>query len=76
VESQIPLLSVHGVQKSFSGAPALVDGRLELRRGEIHALCGGNGAGKSTLLNILMGFLQPDAGEIRIDARPFVFLAR
>ena len=73
MESQIPLLSVHGVQKSFSGVPALVDGRLELRRGEIHALCGGNGAGKSTLLNILMGFLQPDAGEIRMDGAPVRF---
>jgi ABC-type hemin transport system ATPase subunit len=55
------------LRKSFSGAPALVDGSLELRRGEIHALCGGNGAGKSTLLKILMGVLQPDAGEIVIN---------
>jgi putative xylitol transport system ATP-binding protein len=51
----------------------LVDGRLDLHRGEIHALCGGNGAGKSTLLNTLMGFLQPDAGEIRIDGAPVRF---
>jgi putative xylitol transport system ATP-binding protein len=66
-EPDPPLLSVRGLRKSFSGAPALVDGSLELRRGEIHALCGGNGAGKSTLLKILMGVLQPDAGEIRIN---------
>jgi putative xylitol transport system ATP-binding protein len=73
VESQIPLLSLRGIRKSFSGVPALTDGCLELDRGEIHALCGGNGAGKSTLLKILMGFLQPDAGEIRIDGAPVHF---
>jgi putative xylitol transport system ATP-binding protein len=50
-----------------------VDGTLDVRRGEIHALCGRNGAGKSTLLKILMGFLQPDAGEIRIDGSPVRF---
>jgi len=73
VESQIPLLSIRGIRKSFSGVPALTDGCLELDRGEIHALCGGNGAGKSTLLKILMGFLQPDAGVIRIDGAPLHF---
>src|SRR5450759_464926 len=70
---QAPLLSVRGMKKRFLGVPALVDGSLELHRGDIHALCGGNGAGKSTLLNILMGFLQPDAGEICIDGAPVRF---
>jgi len=66
---QAPLLSMCGVKKRFSGVPALADGNLELHRGDIHALCGGNGAGKSTLLNILMGFIQPDEGEIFIKGR-------
>jgi putative xylitol transport system ATP-binding protein len=73
VETQSPILSVRGIRKAFSGVAALVDGSLELHRGHIHALCGGNGAGKSTLLNILMGLLQPDAGEIRIDGAPVHF---
>lgn len=63
------LLYAVGVAKSFSGVPALLDGRIELRRGSIHALCGGNGAGKSTFLNIVMGLLQPDAGTIRCKGR-------
>ncbi|MEF2071676.1 sugar ABC transporter ATP-binding protein [Consotaella aegiceratis] len=57
------------IRKSFGGVHALVDGNLELERGRIHALCGGNGAGKSTILSILMGFYEPDAGEIRLDGR-------
>jgi ABC-type lipoprotein export system ATPase subunit len=33
---------------------ALVDGHLELWRGEVRALCDDTGTGKSTLLNALM----------------------
>ena len=62
------LISAFGVAKSFSGVPALLDGRIELRRGSVHALCGGNGAGKSTFLNILMSLLRPDAGTITARA--------
>jgi len=71
---QPPLLSIRGITKNFSGVHALVDGSLEADRGEIHALCGGNGAGKSTLLNILMGFIQPDGGEIFIKGKPVRFM--
>lgn len=70
---QAPLLSVRGIKKRFGGVPALVDGSLDLHRGDIHALCGGNGAGKSTLLNILMGIIQPDEGEIFINGTPVRF---
>ncbi|MGD8898094.1 MAG: ATP-binding cassette domain-containing protein, partial [Acidobacteriota bacterium] len=70
---QAPLLSIRGIKKSFSGVQALLDGSLDLHRGDIHALCGGNGAGKSTLLNILMGFIKPDQGEIFIDGKEVRF---
>ena len=58
------LLSAKEITKSFSGVPALRDGRLNLRAGSIHALCGGNGAGKSTFLNIITGILRKDSGTI------------
>lgn len=61
------LLHAEGITKSFSGVPALTDGRLALRAGTVHALCGGNGAGKSTLLNILMGILKRDSGTVMMD---------
>jgi putative xylitol transport system ATP-binding protein len=72
---QAPLLSVRGIKKNFSGVHALVDGCLELRRGEVHALCGGNGAGKSTLLNVLMGLIRPDEGEIFVEGRAVHFMS-
>jgi len=67
------LLEVSGLQKTFDGVPALEDGRLSLRRGSVHALCGGNGAGKSTFLSIVMGIIQRDAGEIVLNGRAVNF---
>jgi ABC-2 type transport system ATP-binding protein len=39
---------------------------LKVPRGCVYGLLGRNGAGKSTLLKMLMGFVQPDYGEIRL----------
>jgi putative xylitol transport system ATP-binding protein len=64
------LLSAVDVAKSYSGVPALFDGCIKLRRGSVHALCGGNGAGKSTFLNILVGLHQADAGVVLCKGRP------
>jgi len=61
------LLEVTGVHKAFGPVVALKNAEFCLRRGSIHALCGGNGAGKSTFLSILMGFIRPDGGDIFIN---------
>lgn len=63
------LLEVAGVRKAFGPVVALKNAEFCLRRGSIHALCGGNGAGKSTFLSILMGFIQPDGGDIFINGQ-------
>lgn len=55
------------INKKFGSVQALKDARLELRRGEIHALLGENGAGKSTLMNVLSGIYFPDSGEVKIN---------
>ena len=68
-----PLLVAEGLAKSFNGVPALRDGKLVLKRGTVHALCGGNGAGKSTFLNILMGLLRRDEGVVRVGAEVVEF---
>lgn len=61
-----PLLTMHGISKSFPGVQALRDVSLEVRAGEVHALVGENGAGKSTLIRILGGIHARDAGEIQL----------
>jgi ribose transport system ATP-binding protein len=66
------LLKLEGISKSFPGVRALHDVRLEVRKGEVHALLGENGAGKSTLMKILSGAYTRDAGEIYWEGRPIV----
>jgi ABC-type sugar transport system ATPase subunit len=62
-----------GISKRFGVSLALNSVDLELRGGEIHALCGENGAGKSTLIQILAGVFRPDSGQIEIDGRAVRF---
>ena len=40
--------------------------RADLETSAIALLCGPNGAGKSTILKTLMGFLQPETGEVEL----------
>lgn len=58
------LLKLEDVSKEFPGVKALQGVRLELRAGEVHAVCGENGAGKSTLMKIISGVYQRDAGDM------------
>lgn len=53
------------------GARVILDDvTISLKSGEIVALLGANGAGKSTLFRILLGFLRPERGEVRLDDTP------
>lgn len=61
------LVSMTGIQKAFSGVPALRSADLNIHAGEVHALIGQNGAGKSTLIKILTGVYRRDGGDILFD---------
>src|SRR5919107_972216 len=65
-----PRLQLSDTAKAFGGIQAVRGVSLDVRQGEILALCGENGAGKSTLAKILAGELAPDAGTIALDGQP------
>ena len=58
------ILKCTDISKSFPGVQALDHVQFDLRKGEVHALCGENGAGKSTLIKIITGLYQKDEGTI------------
>ena len=50
---------------------------LEVAPGEVVGIAGPNGAGKSTLISMLLGFLPPDRGTVRLDGLdPRAFIER
>ena len=64
----IEFLGVTKVYRSLLGREvrAVDDFSLEIRAGEVLGIAGPNGAGKSTLLSMLLGYLKPTSGQIRI----------
>jgi ABC-type multidrug transport system ATPase subunit len=71
--------SVGHVYRSIIGRSirALEDFSLSIRESEVFGLAGPNGAGKSTLISLLLGYLEPTEGRIRISGmKPRVFVER
>ena len=60
------VLTVEGIQKSFSGVDVLRDISFSLEKGEALAIIGSSGSGKTTLLRCLNFLETPDKGVIRV----------
>ncbi|QJY49646.1 ABC transporter ATP-binding protein [Pseudonocardia broussonetiae] len=68
------LIELTDVRKAFGGNLVL-DGVSFAARPGFTGLIGPNGAGKTTCLNVISGYLQPDAGTVRIGDQEVVGLA-
>ena len=62
-------LSAHHLAKAYGGRPVVKDVSLEVSAGEIVGLLGPNGAGKTTCFYMIVGPVNADAGDIRLDDR-------
>jgi ABC-type nitrate/sulfonate/bicarbonate transport system ATPase subunit len=67
-------IEVSHIRKEFvsnGGALRVVeDVSLSVGDGEFLAIVGPSGCGKTTVMNMIVGFIQPDAGSILIDGAP------
>ena len=58
------ILDFNRVSFSYDSVPVLDSVSFHLHRGEFTVLVGTNGAGKTTVLKLILGLLEPSAGEI------------
>ena len=67
-------LTTHEVRKTFRGRAVVQNVSLGVKAGEIVGLLGPNGAGKTTTFYMLVGLIQPDSGNVRLDGSALTHL--
>jgi phospholipid/cholesterol/gamma-HCH transport system ATP-binding protein len=74
-ENQEPVIAFRDVSISFDGRPVLEDVSFWVDRGQTLCILGRSGVGKSVALRMLMGFLRPDSGSIRLNGEELTGLS-
>ena len=67
--SNMKLLEIKNLNKSFDNKIILTDINLSISGGKIVGLLGKNGAGKSTLIKLINDLLTPSSGEILVNGK-------
>src|ERR1039457_4015826 len=70
-----PIISFSHVGISFDGRSVLEDLSFSMNRGQTLCILGRSGVGKSVALRMLMGFLKPDEGSIRVEGQEITTLS-
>lgn len=60
------VVTVHNLVKKFGDFTAVNNVSFEVQRGEVVGYLGPNGSGKTTTMRMLLGLLQPTAGEAQV----------
>lgn len=66
-EPSVPMISFGHVSMWFDEHQVLDNVSFTVNRGQTLCILGRSGVGKSVVLRILMGFLKPQVGSIRVD---------
>jgi ABC-2 type transport system ATP-binding protein len=61
------VLQAVGLTHRFGDRVALAEVDVAVQPGVLTGLLGPNGAGKTTLMRVLLGVIEPDAGEVLLD---------
>ena len=69
------MIEVSQLRKSFGTQEVLRGVNLSISRGESAVIIGGSGCGKSVLLRHIIGLIQPDSGDVRIEGESIVNLS-
>jgi ABC-type multidrug transport system ATPase subunit len=64
------VLSINNLTKHFGRIKAVNNLNLEVKRGQVFGMLGPNGSGKTTTLGMLMGVVNPTAGEFKWFGEP------
>jgi phospholipid/cholesterol/gamma-HCH transport system ATP-binding protein len=64
-----PIISFSNISISFGDRTILEDVNFYVERGKTLCILGRSGVGKSVSLRMLMGFLKPDSGSIRVTGQ-------
>ena len=64
--SASPAIEVTGLRRSYGDLEAVRGVSFEVARGEVFCLLGPNGAGKTTIVEILEGYRNRSAGDVRV----------
>jgi ABC-type multidrug transport system fused ATPase/permease subunit len=65
----IESLGFENVHYTYSDKKILNDFTFAIRKGEMTGITGLSGRGKTTMINLLLGFIQEDAGKIFLNGR-------
>ena len=77
-----PMIEMSQVSKAFGSNAVLRGVDLTVAKGSSLVIIGGSGTGKSVALKCILGLIEADSGEIRVDGKPIghgdrdAFLAR
>ncbi len=69
-----PLVELVGISKSYGSMVAVAGLDLSIGKGEFVVLLGPSGSGKTTVLSMIGGFIDPDAGHVRIGGADVTLL--